>query len=75
MHGCEITFTEHFTHSETQVGPYLNIRMIVKVGPLNKTYSYLFTRCLQSKRINIANEKLTDKSNYQVKDLLNKCGC
>ena len=38
-HGCEITFIEHFTHSETQVCPYLNIRMIVKVGPLNKTLS------------------------------------
>lgn len=38
-HGCEIPFTEHFTHSETQVGPYLIIRMVVKVGPFNKTHN------------------------------------
>lgn len=38
-HGYEIPFIEHFTHSETQVGPYLIIRMIVKVGPLNKTHN------------------------------------
>lgn len=37
---CEIPLTEHVTHSETQVGPCLIIRMIV--GAWNKTHnSYL----------------------------------
>lgn len=36
-----IPFTEHFTHSETQVGPYTVIRMVVKVDTFQQnTHSY-----------------------------------
>lgn len=54
-HGYEIPFIEHFTHSETKVGDDSQSRSF------EQNTQFLFTRCLQSKRINISNEKLTDK--------------
>lgn len=53
-HGCEIPFTEHFTHSETQVGLDTQLLDGSQSRSFQQNTQFLFTRCLQSKRINIA---------------------
>lgn len=72
---CEIPFTEHFIHSEIQVGPYFIIGIIMKVGPWNKTHkSYTLDAYNQRESI-LQIKKPRFKWNYQVEDLLYKCGC